>query len=199
MDNRNEVREFLTTRGERGHSARGQGPGRRQTVRGLVEVHWRQTEQDLTVEAAVPAGVTGVIRLPGQPDRELVSSRQTITVPVHHRRKSGDAMNDVDRAGDIVAKMSLEDKIALACAAPLQNLVELSLRSSRARRPRNGPHVCQQSSWHNRRPIAGRRTGRGFSDNSQLERGLTEWRSGHAGPFSGASTRSKSMLVHGRS
>jgi alpha-L-rhamnosidase len=63
---------------------------RLETVRGLIEVHWRQTEQDLTVEAAVPAGVTGVIRLPGQPDRELVSGKQTITVPVHRRRKSGE-------------------------------------------------------------------------------------------------------------
>ncbi len=63
---------------------------RLETARGLVEVHWRQTGQNLTVEAAVPAGVTGVIRLPGQPDRELVSGRYTITVPVHRRRKSGE-------------------------------------------------------------------------------------------------------------
>ena len=62
---------------------------RLETARGLVEVRWHQTEHDLTVEAAVPAGVTGVIRLPGQPDRELVSGSQTITVPVHRRRKSG--------------------------------------------------------------------------------------------------------------
>ena len=48
---------------------------------GLVEVHWRQTGEDLTVEAAVPVGATGVIRLPGQPDRELASGRHTITVP----------------------------------------------------------------------------------------------------------------------
>jgi len=55
---------------------------RLETARGLVEVHWRQTGEDLTVEAAVPAGATGVIRLPGQPDRELASGRHTITVPI---------------------------------------------------------------------------------------------------------------------
>jgi hypothetical protein len=55
-----------------------------------VEVRWRETEQDLTVEAAVPAGVTGVIRLPGEPDREFASGRHTVTVPVHRRRKSGE-------------------------------------------------------------------------------------------------------------
>ena len=63
---------------------------RLETARGLVEVHWRDTGQDLTVEAAIPAGVTGVIRLPGAPDRELASGRHTITVPVHSRRKSGE-------------------------------------------------------------------------------------------------------------
>jgi hypothetical protein len=55
-----------------------------------VEVHWRQTGQDLTVETAVPAGVTGVIRLPGEPDRELASGGRTITVPVHNRMMSPD-------------------------------------------------------------------------------------------------------------
>ena len=55
---------------------------RLETARGLVEVHWRQTGEDLTVEAAVPAGATGVIRLPGQPDRELASGQHTITVPI---------------------------------------------------------------------------------------------------------------------
>ena len=48
---------------------------------GLVEVHWRHTGEDLTVEAAVPVGATGVLRLPGQPDRELVPGRHTTTVP----------------------------------------------------------------------------------------------------------------------
>ena len=46
-----------------------------------MEVHWRQTGEDLAVEVAVPAGTTGVLRLPGQPDRELVPGRHTITVP----------------------------------------------------------------------------------------------------------------------
>jgi alpha-L-rhamnosidase len=53
-----------------------------ETSRGLVEVHWRQTGEDLTVEAAVPAGVTGVLRLPGQPDREIADGRHTITIPI---------------------------------------------------------------------------------------------------------------------
>ena len=61
---------------------------RLETAHGLVEVSWRVTGQDLTVETAVPAGVPGVIRLPGEPDRELTSSGQTITVPVHSRMKS---------------------------------------------------------------------------------------------------------------
>jgi alpha-L-rhamnosidase len=52
-----------------------------ETAHGLVEVRWRQTGQELTVETAVPAGVTGVIRLPGEPDREVVSGGRTITVP----------------------------------------------------------------------------------------------------------------------
>ena len=52
-----------------------------ETAHGLVEVHWRQTGEDLAVEVAVPAGTTGVLRLPGQPDRELVPGRHTITVP----------------------------------------------------------------------------------------------------------------------
>jgi alpha-L-rhamnosidase len=50
-----------------------------------VEVHWRESGQDFTVEAALPAGVTGVIRLPGEPDRELASGGHTITVPVRSR------------------------------------------------------------------------------------------------------------------
>jgi alpha-L-rhamnosidase len=58
-----------------------------ETAHGLVEVRWRETEQDLTVQAAIPAGVTGVIRLPGQPERALTSGRHTIGVPGHNRRK----------------------------------------------------------------------------------------------------------------
>jgi alpha-L-rhamnosidase len=56
-----------------------------ETGHGPVEVHWRETRQDFTVEAALPAGVTGVLRLPGEPDRELASGGHTITVPVRGR------------------------------------------------------------------------------------------------------------------
>jgi alpha-L-rhamnosidase len=55
-----------------------------------VEVHWRDTGPELTVEAAIPAGVSGVIRLPGEPDRELGAGRHTITAPVRSREKSGE-------------------------------------------------------------------------------------------------------------
>jgi alpha-L-rhamnosidase len=61
---------------------------RLETAHGLVEVQWRQTGQDLTVEAAVPAGVDGVLRLPGEPDRELASGRHVITVPRWSRHES---------------------------------------------------------------------------------------------------------------
>jgi alpha-L-rhamnosidase len=60
---------------------------RLETAYGLVEVRWRETDQDLTVQAVIPSGVTGMIRLPGQPERELTSGRHTISVPGHNRRK----------------------------------------------------------------------------------------------------------------
>ena len=63
---------------------------RLETAHGPVEVHWRETGQDLTIEAVLPAGVTGVIRLPGEPDRELASGGHAITVPSHRRMKSGE-------------------------------------------------------------------------------------------------------------
>jgi alpha-L-rhamnosidase len=63
---------------------------RLETTHGLVEVHWREAEPDLTIDVTIPAGVTGVVRLPGQPDRELASGGHTITVPVHHPMKSGE-------------------------------------------------------------------------------------------------------------
>jgi alpha-L-rhamnosidase len=61
-----------------------------ETAHGLVEVRWRETGPDLTVEAVLPAGVTGVIRLPGEPDQQLTSGRHTITVPLHSRMDSGE-------------------------------------------------------------------------------------------------------------
>ena len=63
---------------------------RLETAHGPVEVHWRETEHDFTIEAALPAGVTGVIRLPGEPDRELAPGGHTITVPVRSRVQSGE-------------------------------------------------------------------------------------------------------------
>jgi alpha-L-rhamnosidase len=63
-----------------------------ETPHGRVEVRWRETGPDLTVEAAVPAGVTGVLRLPGQPDRELTPGRHIVTVPAeaHRRGQAGE-------------------------------------------------------------------------------------------------------------
>ena len=55
---------------------------RLETAHGPVEVRWRETGQYLTVDAALPAGVTGVMRLPGEPDRELGSGGCSVTVPV---------------------------------------------------------------------------------------------------------------------
>ena len=52
-----------------------------ETAHGLVDVHWHHTGEDLTVEVTVPAGVTGLLRLPGQPDRELAAGRHAVTVP----------------------------------------------------------------------------------------------------------------------
>ncbi len=63
---------------------------RLETTHGLVEVHWREAEPDLIIDVAIPAGVSGVIRLPAEPDRELASGRHTITVPVRSRMKSGE-------------------------------------------------------------------------------------------------------------
>jgi alpha-L-rhamnosidase len=61
-----------------------------ETAHGLVKAHWRETGPELTVEAAIPAGVTGVIRLPGEPDRELASGQHAITVPVRRPSTTGD-------------------------------------------------------------------------------------------------------------
>jgi alpha-L-rhamnosidase len=61
-----------------------------ETAHGLVEVHWRETGPSLTIEAALPAGITGVIRWLGEPDRELACGRHIITIPVHRRMTSGE-------------------------------------------------------------------------------------------------------------
>ncbi len=50
-----------------------------ETAHGPVEVHWSKTDQDLTVEAVVPAGATAILRLPGEPDRELSPGRHTVS------------------------------------------------------------------------------------------------------------------------
>jgi alpha-L-rhamnosidase len=65
---------------------------RLETPHGQVEVHWRQAGRDLMIEATVPAGSTGVIRLPGQPDRELAPGQHALTVPARrHARPGGPA------------------------------------------------------------------------------------------------------------
>jgi alpha-L-rhamnosidase len=61
-----------------------------ETAHGPVEVRWHETGPDFIIETALPAGVTGVLRLPGEPDREVASGGHTITVPVHRQMKSGE-------------------------------------------------------------------------------------------------------------
>jgi alpha-L-rhamnosidase len=63
---------------------------RLETAHGPVEVRWHETGPDFIIETALPAGVTGVLRLPGEPDREVASGGHTITVPVHRQVKSGE-------------------------------------------------------------------------------------------------------------
>jgi alpha-L-rhamnosidase len=63
---------------------------RLETAHGPVEVRWHETGPDFIIETALPAGVTGVLRLPGEPDREVASGGHTITVPVHRQMKSGE-------------------------------------------------------------------------------------------------------------
>ena len=52
-----------------------------QTPHGLVEVRWRLADGRLDVETALPEGVTGVLRLEGQPDVGLTSGTHTHTAP----------------------------------------------------------------------------------------------------------------------
>ena len=87
-----------------------------ETAHGLVEVHWRQTGEDLTVEAAVPAGATGVLAAAGPAGPGTGAGQAHHHRPLHRRGKSGEpVMSDADRAADIIAKMSTDDKVALAC------------------------------------------------------------------------------------
>jgi alpha-L-rhamnosidase len=52
-----------------------------QTPHGLVEVRWRLEDGRLAVETALPDGVTGVLRLEGQPDVDLSSGTHIHTAP----------------------------------------------------------------------------------------------------------------------
>ena len=51
-----------------------------ETRHGRVAVHWRIDDGKFTVDAELPEGVTGVLRLPGQDDRPLAGGRATATV-----------------------------------------------------------------------------------------------------------------------
>lgn len=54
-----------------------------ETPHGRVAVHWIVAEDVFTVHTDVPAGMEGVLRLPGQDDRALTPGHLSITVPVH--------------------------------------------------------------------------------------------------------------------
>ncbi|GAB3614958.1 alpha-L-rhamnosidase [Humibacter ginsengisoli] len=51
-----------------------------ETRHGRVAVHWTLDEGKLTVDAELPDGVDGILRLPGQEDRPLTGGRATATV-----------------------------------------------------------------------------------------------------------------------
>ncbi|MFF1635848.1 family 78 glycoside hydrolase catalytic domain [Leifsonia sp. NPDC058248] len=53
-----------------------------QTPNGRIAVRWSLAGDQLTVEAELPAGVEGVLRLPGQDDRPLVAGTVSTTVPL---------------------------------------------------------------------------------------------------------------------
>ncbi|MEO7018506.1 MAG: family 78 glycoside hydrolase catalytic domain [Leifsonia sp.] len=61
------------------------------TRHGRVAVKWSISEDQLTVQAELPAGVEGVLRLPGQDDRPLASGAVTVTVPFLPSAQAGDA------------------------------------------------------------------------------------------------------------
>lgn len=54
-----------------------------ETPHGHIAVHWIVAGDEFTVDADVPAGVEGVLRLPGQEDRALEPGHVSITVPIH--------------------------------------------------------------------------------------------------------------------
>ena len=54
-----------------------------ETPHGRVAVRWIVAGDEFTVDADVPAGVEGVLRLPGQKDRALEPGHVSIRVPIH--------------------------------------------------------------------------------------------------------------------
>lgn len=52
-----------------------------ETPHGRVAVRWTVDGDELTVDAELPAGVDGVLRLPGQDDRPLTGGPVSVTVP----------------------------------------------------------------------------------------------------------------------
>ncbi|GAA1448015.1 alpha-L-rhamnosidase [Leifsonia poae] len=53
-----------------------------ETPAGRVAVQWTVSDDQLSVTAEIPEGVTGVLRLPGQDDRAIEGGRVSVTVPV---------------------------------------------------------------------------------------------------------------------
>ena len=51
-----------------------------ETVHGRVSVRWDQQDGELRVRADLPSGTSGVLRLPGQPDVELVPGKTEHTL-----------------------------------------------------------------------------------------------------------------------
>jgi alpha-L-rhamnosidase len=53
------------------------------TPHGRIAVRWTVAGDEFTLDADVPVGVEGVLRLPGQEDRALTSGHVSVTVPLH--------------------------------------------------------------------------------------------------------------------
>ena len=53
-----------------------------ETPHGQVAVHWTVSGDQFTVEVDLPAGIDGVLRLPGQDDRPLEAGHVSVTVPL---------------------------------------------------------------------------------------------------------------------